>query len=102
MPAGDLPSMIDAPFGSIFQTSQCVNNPLGASGSSTTNTNAFASGGTPAICKGGLVSVPSQVNFEGMLPPSVNALLVTLIAPPSAAKTEQATTKTANEDHFIW
>src|SRR5215468_385239 len=72
----------------MFQTSQCVNNPPGASGSSAIKTRLFASEGTPLICKGGLVSDPSHVNFDGMLPPSRKAELVILIfAPPAANET---------------
>ena len=43
-------------LGRIFQTVQCVNNPLGASGSSTTRARLFASEGISAICNGGLYS----------------------------------------------
>jgi len=45
----------------------------------------FASEGTPVICKGGLVSDPSHVNFDGILPPSWKAELVIFIFAPSAA-----------------
>src|SRR5262252_4073635 len=69
----------------MFQTSQWVNKPPGASGSSTIKTRLFAPEGTPAICKGGLVSDPSHVNFDGMLAPSWKAELVTFILAPSAA-----------------
>jgi hypothetical protein len=37
------------------------------------------------ICKGGLVSDPSHVNFDGILPPSWKAELVIFIFAPSAA-----------------
>jgi hypothetical protein len=49
---------------------QCVNNPLGASGSSTIRARLFAPEGTSAICKAGLVSTPSHVNFDGISVPS--------------------------------
>jgi len=39
----------------------------------------------PVICKGGLVSDPSHVNFDGTLPPSWKAELVILIRAVSAA-----------------
>src|SRR5207247_8608921 len=72
-------------WGEIFQTIQCVNNPLGASGSSTINARLFAPEGTSAICKGGLVSAPSQVNFDGMFAPSCKAeLLIFILALPAA------------------
>jgi hypothetical protein len=65
-----------------------VNNPPGASGSSAINTRLFASEGTPVICKGGLVSDPSQVNFDGMLPPSWKAeLVIFIVASPAADET---------------
>src|SRR5207244_13299690 len=69
-PFGVLPSPMVLVCEEIFQTIQCVNNPLGASGSSTINARLFAPEGTSAICKGGLVSAPSQVNFDGMFAPS--------------------------------
>src|SRR5438132_13588551 len=69
----------------MFQTTQCVNSPLGASGSSTIKTRLFASGGTSEICKGGLVLAPSHENFDGMLPPCWKAeLMIFILAPPAA------------------
>src|SRR5438034_7162570 len=71
--------------GGMFQTTQCVNNPPGASGSSAIKTRLFASEGIPAICKGGLVSDASHVNFDGMSPPSWKAeLVIFIVAPPAA------------------
>jgi hypothetical protein len=84
-PFGALPSAIELVGGGMFQTSQWVNNPLGASGSSAIKTRLFAFEGTPVICKGGLVSDPSHVNFDGILPPSWKAELVIFILAPSAA-----------------
>src|SRR5262249_2465751 len=84
------PSAIELVWGGMFQTSQCVNNPLGASGSSAIKTRVFASEGTPVICKGGLVSDPSHVNFDGMLPPSWNAELVIFIFAPPAPNVARA------------
>ena len=46
-PFGTLPSEISLVFGSMFQTSQCVNKPTGASGSSTIKARLFASAGVP-------------------------------------------------------
>src|SRR5262249_26142955 len=79
----------------MFQISQCVNKPPGASGSSTIKTRLFAPGGTPAICKGGLVSDPSHVNFDEMLVPSWKAELVILIVAPPAANEAIAGSKMA-------
>src|SRR5438132_3738531 len=71
--------------GGMFQNSQCVNNPPGASGSSAIKTRLFASEGTPVICKGGLVSDPAHVNFDGMVPPSGKAeLVIFILAAPAA------------------
>src|SRR5437870_11837464 len=71
----------------MFQTTQCVNGQLGASGSSTINTRVFASAGMPEICKAGLVFAPSHVNFDGMLPPCWKAeLVIFILAPPAANK----------------
>src|ERR1043166_3427674 len=95
MPFGALPSAIELVCGGMFQTSQCVNNPPGASGSSAIKTRLFASEGTPVICKGGLVSDPSHVNFDGMLPPSWKAELVTFILAPSGANVATAVSKIA-------
>jgi hypothetical protein len=69
----------------MFQTAQCVNSPLGASGSSTIKTRLFASEGTSEICKGGLVFGPSHENFDGMFPPCWKAeLVIFILAPPAA------------------
>src|SRR5436190_13876849 len=70
--------------GGMFQTTQCVNNPPGASGSSAIKTRLFASEGTPVICKGGLVSDPSHVNLDGISPPSWKVELVIFILAPSS------------------
>src|SRR5256886_16706881 len=71
--------------GEMFQTVQCVNSPLGASGSSTIKTRLLASEGTSEICKGGLVFAPSHENFDGMFAPSWKAeLVIFILAPPAA------------------
>ena len=62
-------SLIPFVSGPMFQTSQCVNNPLGASGSSTTKTRLFVPAGGSSKCKVGFTLEPSQVNFDGMLAP---------------------------------
>src|SRR6266566_2748335 len=80
----------------MFQTAQCVNSPLGASGSSTIKTRLFASAGTSEICNGGLVLAPSHVNFDGMFAPCWNAELVTFILAPPAANEAIAATKIAD------
>src|SRR5256886_16721452 len=80
----------------MFQTTQCVNSPLGASGSSTIKTRLFASEGTSEICKGGLVFAPSHVNFDGMFAPSWKAELVTFILAPPAANEAIAARKIAD------
>ena len=72
----------------MFQTSQWVNNPPGASGSSAIKTRLFASEGRSVICRGGLVSDPSHVNFDGIVPPSWKAeLVIFILAPPAAIET---------------
>src|SRR5436190_4020899 len=79
----------------MLQTAQCVNSPLGASGSSTIKTRLFASGGTSEICKGGLVLAPSHENFDGMLPPCWKAeLVIFTLAPPAANEAIAATATT--------
>src|SRR5437870_9516917 len=71
--------------GEMFQTVQCVNSPLGASGSSTIKTRLLASEGTSEICKGGLVFAPSHENFDGMFAPSWKAeLVIFILALPAA------------------
>src|SRR5438045_9235540 len=82
--------------GGMFQTSQCVNNPPGASGSSAISARVFAPEGTSPICNGGLVSPPSHVNFDGMLSPSRKAELVIFILAPPAAKEALAARKAAD------
>src|SRR5438093_2589580 len=82
--------------GEMFQTIQCVNSPLGASGSSTIKTRLFAPEGTSEICKGGLVSAPSHENFEGIFPPSWKAELVIFILPTPAANEVIGASKIAN------
>src|SRR6476619_1236215 len=61
----------------MFQTIQCVNNPRGASGSSTIKTSDFASLGTPLIFSSGFTFAPLQVNFAGMSPPAWKAGVAT-------------------------
>src|SRR5436305_3015141 len=85
----------------MFQTGQCVNSPLGASGSSTIKTRLFASGGTSEICKGGLVLAPSHENLDGMLPPCWKAELVIFILAPPAANETIAAKATANAPAII-
>src|SRR5437867_6026855 len=96
MPLGVLPSAIALVCGEMFQAIQCVNSPLGASGSSTIRTRLFAPEGTSPICNGGLVSPPSHVNFDGILSPSRKAELVIFILAPPAAKEAIAASKTAD------
>jgi hypothetical protein len=50
----------------IFHTTKWSKVPLGASGSSTIKTSVFASFGTPSNVKGGLISSPSHVYFDGI------------------------------------
>src|SRR5207248_11543694 len=72
--------------GGMFQTSQCVNNPPGASGSSAISARVFAPEGTSPICNGGLVSPPSPVNFDGIILTSRKAVLLIFILATPAAK----------------
>jgi hypothetical protein len=70
--------------GDMFQTAQCVNSPVGASGSSTIKTTLFALVGTSEICKGGLVFGPSHENFDGMFAACWKAeLVIFILAPPA-------------------
>jgi hypothetical protein len=72
--------------GGIFQMSQCVHVPTGASGSSAINANDWTPAGTPDHDKSGEVSAPSQVWPLGIAPPGVNAVVVTasdIALPPS-------------------
>jgi hypothetical protein len=85
----------------MFQTAQCVNSPLGASGSSTINTRLFAPEGTSEICKGGLVLAPSHENFDGMFAPSWKAELVIFILAPPAANEAIAASKVADTPTII-
>src|SRR5215218_2073485 len=78
-PAGTPPSPDDEVAGGTSSTTQCVNVPDGASGSSTTRANAAASSGTSVQASGGDTSSPSQVYRCGIGPPSANAELVTVI-----------------------
>src|SRR4051812_12356671 len=41
-------------------------------------TSDFAPGGTSSTCKGGLISLASQVNLSGIFSPAAKALLLTL------------------------
>ncbi len=95
-PFGVLPSATVLVCGEMFQAIQCVNSPLGASGSSTINTRVFASARMPEICKAGLVFAPSHVNFDGMLPPCWKAELVIFILAPPAANVAIAASKIAD------
>src|SRR5438045_8887509 len=82
----------------MFQTGQCVNSPLGASGSSTIKTRLFASEGTSEIYKGGLVLAPSHENFDGMFAPSWKAeLVIFILASPAANETTISITAHKND-----
>src|SRR5262249_43980679 len=94
-PFGALPCGIELVCGGMFQTSQCVNNPPGASGSSATSARLFASIGTPVICKGGLMFSLSHVNCVGILAPCWKAELVIFILAPSASNALIAASKMA-------
>src|SRR5215211_6556035 len=62
--------------GSMFQASQCVNVPTGASGSSTTSTSARVPAGGSLQDGAGETSSPSQACREGISSPCPNALLL--------------------------
>src|SRR5438067_13254585 len=72
----------------MFQTSQCVNVPFGASGSVTSNAMLCAFSGTFAKLSGGVTLAPLQVYFCGIVPPSANAGLVMAIAPVGGGGSE--------------
>ena len=63
-------------FAGMFQTSQCIHNPAGASGSSTMSTKLLAFAGVFLMVSGGLMSFASQVYFLGMGCLFLNAWLV--------------------------
>src|ERR1051325_3142575 len=73
------PSAIVAVDAGMFQTSQCVNEPPGASGSSTVIASDFVPGGIAEIVSGGLTFAPSQVYFDGIAPLFGNAELASII-----------------------
>src|SRR5258706_10368152 len=81
-------------LGGIFQTSQCVNVPFGASGSVTTRASAFAFAGTPWNARGGGVFSPSQVNRAGMACPSPNSGLVIVIPRDGALRAQASSIAT--------
>jgi hypothetical protein len=58
----------------MFQINQCVHVPLGASGSSTINTNECAAGETPFQLSAGDKSAPVHVYFLGISLPFANAV----------------------------
>src|ERR1051326_3188682 len=87
--------------GEMFQTAQCVNPPLGASGSSTINTRLLAPEGTSAICNGGLVRAPWPASVGAKLRPSLHADLVPFILAPPAANEAIDATKIANAPAVI-
>src|SRR5512140_934638 len=60
----------------MFQISQCVKRPPGASGSSTISASDFACRDTAENASGGLRAAPLQPYFAGMPPLFANALLV--------------------------
>src|ERR1035441_1144814 len=76
-------STFSTPFGNpefcagIFQMSQCVHVPTGASGSSAINANDWTPAGAPDHDKSGEVSAPSQVQPLGITLPGENAVVVT-------------------------
>jgi hypothetical protein len=59
---------------------QWTHVPIGASGSSLINAMLLAISGIPSHINGGDRSCPSHVYFEGIMPPSWNAGLLTEIA----------------------
>src|SRR6202007_300306 len=73
------PSPIVVVDGGMFHVSQCVNEPPGASGSSTVSASDFVPAGIPAIVSGGLTFAPSQVYFAGIAPLFGNAELDSVI-----------------------
>src|SRR5512144_936757 len=72
------PAGSDVVVGRMPVTSQCVNVPFGASGSSTSTAMLLVPFGTPDHESGGEISLPSHVYFWGMAPFSENAVDVTL------------------------
>ena len=81
-PSGSL-----ATLGGMFHAIQCVHVPAGASGSSAIRANDCAPAGALDHVNSGEASLPSHVNFFGIVPPSENALLrmPRFITPPPDA-----------------
>src|ERR1051325_7352634 len=73
------PSAIVAVDAGMFHTDQCVNEPPGASGSSTVIASDFVPGGIAEIVSGGLELGPAQGYFDGIAPLFGNAELASII-----------------------
>src|SRR5919204_1151337 len=78
-PLGTPPSSTPVVSTGMSSTTQCVNVPDGASGSSTTSARAAASWGTPVQLSGGATLASSQVYRAGTGAPSSKAELVTVM-----------------------
>lgn len=78
-PDGTEPSNISFVSGAMLHIVQCVQVPLGESGSSTISTSSFVPAGMPSIKRGGLIFSPSQVYTNGIISLCANALFVNFI-----------------------
>src|SRR5437899_11438717 len=75
----------------MFQATQWIHVPLGASGSSAIRASDRAPGTVPVKERGGETSLPSQVYSEGMGAPWANTgLLSSIVVPPPAASARRA------------
>jgi hypothetical protein len=79
------PSPSPPAAGSMFQASQCVNVPTGASGSSTMRASVRVPGGGSLQDNAGETSSPSHVWRRGISPRSVNASLLNANSPTERA-----------------
>src|SRR3954453_13228542 len=82
------PPLNSVTFVGMFQTSQCVNVPFGASGSVTSSAMLCAVCGTFAKSSGGIAPAPLQVYWGGILAPFAKAGLVIAIAPVAGGGSE--------------
>ena len=81
----------------MFQASQCVNVPTGASGSSTINASARVSAGGSVHASAGETSSPSHVWRRGISPPRANASLLNANSPTETSLDHFVTVRPALE-----
>src|SRR5262249_8146253 len=94
---GGAPGGSELVAGAMPVTSQCVNVPCGASGSSTRIAMLRVAAGMPAHASGGDLPGPAQVNSTGIAPPFSNAVDVTRSELPAIAGTASTSEITNTE-----